>query len=171
MARKVFISVLGTGYYSKTKYYCENKDENVETHFIQEAMLKFYSNEFKKNDKAYLFLTRKARNDNWESPAQKNNKFVIEGKSDSYQGLEETLKGFDFDVISKDIPDGNNEEEIWEIFQKVFDVLELEDEVYFDITHAFRSIPMLIMVLINYAKFLKKINVKSITYGNWEGRD
>jgi hypothetical protein len=30
---------------------------------------------------------------------------------------------------------------------------------------------MLLMVLLNYGKFLKKINVKAITYGNFEGRN
>ena len=29
------------------------------------------------------------------------------------------------------------------------------DELYFDLTHGFRYLPMLVMVLINYSKFLK----------------
>lgn len=46
--------------------------------------------------------------------------------------------------------------------------MEEGDEVYFDITHGFRSLPMLGMVLMNYAKALKGIKVKAITYGAFD---
>jgi len=176
MARKVFISILGTGYYQKTKYYYNDKDNYIETHFVQEATLNLVNTKWNRGDKAFIFLTKRARVDNWESPAQVNNFFVKKGDSKAYIGLKETLLRNDFllEIVDDDsinIPDGNNEKEIWEIFEKVFNVLKDNDEVYFDITHAFRSIPMLVMVLINYSKFLKNITVKSITYGNWEGKD
>ena len=173
MKRKIFISILGTGYYQETKYYIDNKNEAIETNFIQEAQLKISANKWGKTDKAFIFLTEDARKTNWESPAQVDNRFVKEGKSTTYEGLKQVLENnkFEFEIIPVDIPNGNNEDEIWQIFETVFNVVEEGDEVYFDITHAFRSIPMLVMVLINYAKFLKNITVKSITYGNWEGRD
>ncbi len=97
MARNIFISILGTGYYSETNYYLASKENVVKTNFIQDASL--------------------------------------------------------------------------ELRAKSWGVMQEGDGVYFDITHAFRSIPMLVMVLINYAKFLKNIEVKSITYGNWESKD
>ena len=167
MARKVFISILGTGYYKETSYFIGNTDNAVKTRFIQEAALKLIAKNFSAGDKAFVFLTPDAKKINWVNPAQKDNKY-----NEQYDGLSLILgnKHFPFDVEPKDIPNGNNEKEIWGIFQSVFDVLEDNDEVYFDITHAFRSIPMLVMVLINYAKFLKKITVMSITYGNWENR-
>lgn len=173
MSRNVFISILGTGYYNKTKYYCEDKNDAIETHFVQEAMLKNYSEKFSENDKAFIFLTKDAKETNWISPAQKDNKYVKEGKSSTYTGLKEILEKLNlpFDFEDVDIKDGNTEVEIWKIFIKVFEVLKSGDKVYFDITHAFRSLPMLVMVLINYAKFLKNIEVKSITYGNYEGRE
>ena len=173
MARKVFISVLGTGYYKKTNYFLKNRENTVNTHFIQNAALKILANTWESNDKAFIFLTKKAKTDNWISPAQQNNPFVKDGKSETYQGLQETLlnNNYLFGVEPIDIADGNSEKEIWDIFESVYNTLNENDEVYFDITHAFRSIPMLVMVLINYAKFLKNIEVKSITYGNWEGRD
>lgn len=68
------------------------------------------------------------------------------------------------------IVDGKDESEMWEIFKTVYDLLKDEDEVYFDLTHAFRYLPMLVLVLGNYAKFLKNITVKGISYGNYESR-
>lgn len=173
MARKVFISILGTGYYNRTKYYWEEKDDYVETRFVQEASLKLLTKYWTKNDYAYFFLTKAAKQINWISPAQSKDIRVKDGERDTYKGLDERIKGcgLPYSYAYKNIPDGNNEREIWGIFETVFNVLKEGDEVYFDITHAFRSLPMLVMVLINYAKYLKSIKVKKIIYGNWEGRD
>ena len=163
MARKVFISILGTGYYEPTKYFFDKISENaIKTRFIQETTIKKNCCDWVEKDKIFIFLTELARTTNWESPAQKKN------KKESYAGLNEVLKKLELkaELIDKDIPDGKDEKEIWEIFQIIFNQLKENDKVYFDITHAFRSLPMLLMVLINYSKFLKNIEVKSITYGN-----
>lgn len=171
MPRKIFISILGTGYYQKTRYSFPEVKHNSskETNFVQESTLLQIGGDWNEDDKCFIFLTANARKDNWESPAQVNNKFVKEGKSLTYQGLEKVLKdnNFEFDIVDINIPDGNNEDEIWNIFENVYSIIEDGDELYFDVTHAFRSIPMLVIVLINYAKLLKSINVKSITYGNY----
>lgn len=74
-------------------------------------------------------------------------------------------------VTTIDIPDGKNEDEIWKIFDLLYNSLQDGDELYFDLTHGFRYLPMLVLVLGNYSKFLKNTVVKSITYGNYEARD
>ena len=53
-------------------------------------------------------------------------------------------------------------------FKTVFDCLQDGDCIVFDITHAFRSIPMLAIVLLNYAKVLKGVQVGGIYYGAFE---
>ncbi|MEA3494913.1 MAG: TIGR02221 family CRISPR-associated protein [Bacteroidota bacterium] len=163
MERKVFISILGTGYYEPTKYFFDKisgKERN--SRFVQETAISEFCGNWDNNDKIFIFLTDSARTENWENPAKRSN------KKGSYSGLSKILKEMDIqaEVIDKDIPDGKNEKEIWDIFQIIFNQLKVNDKVYFDITHAFRSLPMLLMVLINYSKFLKNIEVKSITYGN-----
>ncbi len=37
MPRKLFISILGTGYYENTKYYFGSKEDYFESRFIQKA--------------------------------------------------------------------------------------------------------------------------------------
>ena len=164
MARKIFISILGTGYYYPTKYYFNNEisGNELECRFIQQATINHFCTNWNDDDKIYFFLTKDARKISWNNPAQKNNK----NNKESYTGLSQIIKQLNLKPEILDIPNGNNEQEIWEIFQIIFNKLNNNDEVYFDITHAFRSLPMLVMVLINYAKFLKNIEVKSITYGN-----
>jgi CRISPR-associated DxTHG motif protein len=71
-------------------------------------------------------------------------------------------------VEGKLIPEGFSEDDIWEIFNIVYDELEEGDDVYFDVTHAFRSIPLFSVVLFNFAQFTKKINIVEINYGAFE---
>lgn len=170
MARKVFLSVLGTGHYKPTTYYFNNdKSTAIESRFIQEASLKYYPKD--KFDKIYIFLTEDAKKINWDNPAWK--KEIQDPKryiKDNYTGLSKKLEEFK-QLETVNIADGNDEKQIWSIFETIFNVLKEGDEVYFDITHGFRTLPMLLMVLINYSKFLKTIEVEKITYGNWEARD
>ena len=69
------------------------------------------------------------------------------------------------------IPDGKDEDEMWAIFNSVYETLKPNDELYFDLTHSYRYLPMLVLVLSNYAKFLKGVKVKHISYGNYEARN
>jgi len=169
MPRKIFISILGTGYYHKTRYYFGSEpvgNEN-ESRFIQEATMDYLCSNWTLKDKAYIFVTKGkggSKERNWKKNAQENH------RDGEYKGLSIIIKDrkFEFDTEDVEIPDGFNNDEIWKIFELVFSKLEKGDEVYFDITHSFRSIPMLVMVLINYAKLLKNIKVKGIYYGAFE---
>ena len=162
MPRKIFISILGTSSYLETRYYFgENPkgDEQI-LRFVQEFSIQKECINWEENDKVRIFLTDESENKNW----------VDNGNREQYEGLETRLKSlnYNFNLSSVKIPEGFSENEIWEIFQKVFDEIEEESEIYFDITHAFRSIPMLVMVLINYAKLLKNVTIKGIYYGAFE---
>lgn len=59
---------------------------------------------------------------------------------------------------------------MWNVFGRIYDKLENNDLLYFDLTHAFRYLPMLVLVLGQYARHLKKVTIKSVTYGNYEAR-
>lgn len=171
MARKIFISVLGTGYYGKCVYEY-NGERATESRFIQCATLQLLtrSEEWTSSDHAYVLLTERAKSTNWQVEGNvRDNR----GAQEEYIGLRDELSrmGLPFGVDSVDIADGKNEAEIWSIFDRVFSVIEDGDELYFDLTHGFRYLPMLVLVLGNYAKFLRSVKIKSITYGNFEMAD
>ena len=169
MARKVFLSVLGTGFYDKYKYGIGDFCSETHTRFIQISTMEYLGvKEWNKDDAVYILMTDRARTENWETSETKMRKFKG-NPPEEYLGLAEELENMHLSVsnkIDQDIPDGNNEEEMWKIFEKLYELIEDEDELYVDLTHSFRYIPMLMMVFCNYAKFLKRIVVKSITYGN-----
>lgn len=171
MARKVFISVLGTGFYRKCKY-AAGSFVSTETTFVQDATLSYLrAEEWPVDSKAFILLTDKARNDNWDVSSGER-KDPATNVVVPYKGLHQVLdeKGLPFSISDISIPDGKNEKEMWTIFETVFKKLEDGDELFFDLTHSFRYLPMLMLVLGNYAKFLRNAVVCSITYGNFEAR-
>lgn len=172
MARKVFISFLGASNYGAC-HYCINDFVSDEVRFVQEATLDYLcqSGTWTKKDVAYILMTKDSKKKNWLADGQRDfkTKRIIK-----QPGLYACLRKRNFPMAIKPcvgLPDGNTEDEVMTIFQTVFDLLKQGDELYFDITHGFRYLPMLIVVLGNYSKFLKDVSVKMISYGNYEGRD
>lgn len=150
MARKVFLSFLGTGNYKECCYESKEMGQSKTVKFVQEAIVDLYCKDFTSKDKAYIFLTKDAEKTHW-----KTLKSILETKNIEFIGV-------------KDTPEGYSEDEIWSIFESVFNVLKEDDEITLDVTHGFRSLPMLQIVLLNYAKSLKNIEVKNILYGAFE---
>ncbi|QZE15495.1 TIGR02221 family CRISPR-associated protein [Halosquirtibacter laminarini] len=172
MARKVFISFLGSSGYKKCCY--QLKDYiSAPIRFIQEATLEALGVEnWDENDKGYILLTdgvKGSRNCNWEVGIE--NQYAPLKDQIEYKGLKPVLESHNwkFKIEEISIPDGNNEIELWEIFNRLYEVLQDDDELYLDITHGFRYLPMLMLVLSNYSKFLKGVRVRHISYGNFEG--
>lgn len=69
------------------------------------------------------------------------------------------------------IPSGQNEEEYWAIFSAITGVVEDNDELVFDITYSFRSLPFLIFLAVAYLRVVRKATVKAVLYGAWDARD
>ena len=166
--RKVFISFLGTSKYNECEYVKD--DFSYRSSFIQEATFRYLKSleEWSENDRILILLTKQAEEKNWNDNGHKdrNTGEVILSK-----GLNSVFKDIAGQTVvetRRNIPDGKDEQEIYSIFEKVYEYLQEGDCLYFDLTHGFRYLPMLILVLGNYAKFLKNVTVKSITYGNWE---
>ena len=174
MNRKVFISLLWLANYSSCFYTRIDKEfKSKEVRYIQEATLDYLTKteEWNSSDVAYILLTHGAEKKNWVDNGHVRPETNLPIEQSGLKTQLERMK-LPFPVIPiKNLPDGNDEKEIWMIFEQVFKLLQENDELYFDLTHGFRYLPMLILVLGNYSKFLKNIVVKSITYGNYEARN
>ena len=180
MARKVFVSVLGTGFYEPCRY-TNGSFVSSDTRFIQQATLEYLkvnNNWTTRNadgavvDRIIILLTNGAKGTNWDKNIAKRMNYKT-GHEEDYVGLEQALQDMNLPcpIETIDIPDGKNEEEMWKIFNAVYDALKPNDELYFDLTHSYRYLPMLVLVLSNYAKLLKDVKVKHISYGNYEARN
>lgn len=181
MGRKVFISILGTSFYRKSIYEKETPAFIArETRFIQLATLELLkADEWdRENSLIVIGLTEGARKTNWNlSTAEKPNQRVIPNPNkevkewEEYLGLEDELSARFPGIPVKEcsIPDGKVEKEIMEIFSRLFSFIGKEDRLYFDLTHGFRYLPMLVTVLANYSRFIyPEVTIEHMSYGNFE---
>ncbi len=172
MGRKVFISVLGTGFYYEGIYQKEGCAPSSSTRFIQQATLESLGAvNWEQDSLALILLTKGAYEQNWNEKITSRTNF--KGETIPYIGLQKVLKDMHlpFAVEELPIPDGKNQTEMWQIFNKLYDALKEGDQLYFDLTHSFRYIPMLLLVLSSYSKFLKNVTIEGIMYGNHEMKD
>ena len=154
---KLFISFLGTGKYASCLY--KLNDNIYNTDFIQETLISSYCKDWhEENERIRIFYTKETQN----SPQ--------DGILSNYSRLNEKLQKFK-NVQFVLIKSGKTEDELWEVFNIVNAEIKEGDEIYLDITHAFRFIPMLSCYLLNFAKIQKNITIKHINYGAYDARD
>ena len=164
---KALISFLGTNDYLECRYRLDGSKSDYPVKYIQEDMALRFCKEWTAHDEIRIFTTRKAKKINWRNNGHVDHKSK---KTLPNRGLEERLQKIDSKATIRqmEIAEGNTESEIWEIFEAVYNSLRENEEILFDITHGFRSIPMLFMSLMGYARLLKNISVDGIYYGAFE---
>lgn len=175
MARKVFISFLGTNNYVECIYdFGPNQSRPVR--FVQEALIEQTCGGWTEYDRIYIFCTSKYKigvngslEMNWFDDGQVRIESEIEriGLKHRLDDLKEKIN-LRPKVEAVEIEAGFSEEEIWGIFNTVYKKLEPEDEIYLDVTHAFRSIPLFSIVLFNYSRILLGSRLESVVYGAFE---
>lgn len=151
MSRKVFISFLGTTSYKKCIYGNEDLGFSSVVTFVQDAILQLDIAHNLENNICYFFFTNKA----------------YEKHGNAFTLMLSKYNQIQYKII-QNIPEGFSEKEIWQIFNTIIDLLEDNDNLTLDITHGFRSLPMLTMTLLSYAKSIKNITVSNIYYGAFE---
>ena len=175
MGRKVFISFLGTNNYVECKYLFDGK-ESCPVRFVQEVLIENLCREWTEDDKILIFCTSQEKTGvkgskeiNWEDNGQDKPLEEIE-KIGLKHRLDDLVARIHLraSIEEVDIEAGFSESEVWGIFDTVYAKLERDDQIYFDVTHAFRSIPLLSVVLFNFSKFMLGTQVMSILYGAFE---
>lgn len=94
-----------------------------------------------------------------------------EARETHYERFFELTEDLAHSVEAVDIPAGKEETQLWEIFQAVVEHVDDKEEVVFDITHGFRSLPFLSFLAAAYLREVKDISLKAVLYGNFEARD
>ncbi len=163
----VYLSFLGTSDYIECHYLTGDFKTPALVRFVQEATILQSCTEWSAEDRIIIFTTEDAEKKNWKDDGHRDFR-TKEAKR--CEGLETRLKKLALKTPFKNIPikPGYDQDEIWQQFDAVFDVLNPGDNVIFDVTHAFRSIPMLALVVIQYARVFKSVTLKGIYYGAFE---
>lgn len=155
MARK-FISFLGITNYIEMYYEYHQERTAEKTKFVQVALLELVCKNFDiRKDKVVILLTQTAREKNWN-------------------GLKNALmeKGIPEGMIQTiDVEEERGEAGVWRLFEKLYkEALDDGDSVIFDITNAFRFLPVVMYSVLRYAQYLKNVKVEGIYYGNYDQR-
>ena len=165
---KVFMTVVGMGGYDEATY--RIGDNEYTNRSIQKALLTYFKDTGREFDKIVFLLTEKARENNWEKVKYTERKKADDGSELKIPHEEEVLRSFSEKLfpgkaVDKNIADGVNDNDFLSIFQQIYESMDENDEITFDVTNGFRSIPFLFYPVISYAKELKNITIDNIYYG------
>ena len=196
--RKVFIGFLGAGSYTVCNYYFDSVEDRIcNVRHVQEAIVRHECQGWTENDRILIFLTKDAKDNNWEDgefdardrdyntippieiePGKKNKWGLRHQLIKAAKGIgndEDESTAVDKKIFPESIItpisldcEGFSEAEIWHIFSRINENIQDEDEIYFDFTSGFRSLPMLGMVLLTYLKNTKNVTIGQIYYGAFE---
>lgn len=146
---KTYVSFLGTGAYVPCVYLKPDEttsDSGVVT-YVQTAMRKLVARDA---EKTLVFCTKAATEKHWQQLCEEF----------ARQGLAEPERVA--------ISDGSNMKEFWEIFETVNAHIPERAQIVFDVTHSFRSLPLIMSVLLNYLEVVKGTRLVGCYYGAFE---
>lgn len=63
------------------------------------------------------------------------------------------------------IPNGHSEEELWDIFNAIVEAVPEEASLIMDVSHGFRSQPILALAVLQLLQVVKKVKVERVLYG------
>ena len=129
------------------------QEQCCETRFFAEALVSFF-----KPDTLVILTTGKAS----QEPVS------AEDKTARLTAIQNLLDG-KTEVISITIPEGESENQLWEIFNTVVSEIQDGDHVLFDITHGFRSLPFLTFLALAYVRNVRRdVEIERVVYGAYE---
>lgn len=139
---KVILSFLGTGNYAPTQYQLDGKlYPDLPTPYTQEALLKRYE---KDGWVLKVLMTKEAEEKHKEALAERV----------KYEPVR--------------IPAGQTEEELWQIFNAIVDSIPEGAELIIDISHGFRSQPILALAAVQFLQVVKGVRVHTVLYGFYD---
>lgn len=140
------ISFLGTSKYAEVTYVYH--DREFRTDLFPETLFHFFPD----LELLYLFATP-----------------TVQVHS-NLQRLRERLESAGRPLEVVPIPEGQSEDELWDIFSALTETVREGEEVIFDITHSFRSIPFLTFLAAAYLRAARRVYIRAVVYGAYEAR-
>ena len=169
---KNFLSFLGTNQYLECSYYFNDpQNEYYPTRFVQISIIRnlIKNKLLNKQSKILIFATEDASKKNWNDSKFKGNN--VQGLKSNLESLKKEIVNENLDFPSFEripLAEGKTQNELWNIFNTLVDNVHKNDLLYVDITHSFRSLPLLTMIVLNFLRVTKNVEIKGIYYGAFE---
>jgi CRISPR-associated DxTHG motif protein len=135
----IAISFLGTGDYKEVTYFDMELNKTFRSKYFTSVLANIYN-----PNTIYLVLTPEA-------------------KAKHADALNRECS---FNPIL--VPFGKSTGEIWEMFSTITEAIPENEELIIDVTHGFRSQPMLALSMAFFLRTVKNIKIKKIIYGAYE---
>ncbi len=149
------LTFLGASPYKIVNYVWQDEQvDSVRTHLFPEAVARIF-----KPQKLVVFVTETARQ---YQPS--------DSKQSHLDTLQERLRDLDVLIEPIDIPEGRSPQELWDIFKRVASSVSEKETILLDVTHAFRSIPLIVFAVAAYLRRTKNVTIEHILYGAFEAR-
>lgn len=145
---RILLSFLGTNAYKSCQYLFDDQTSPEVTYFVSVAA------KYLQPDQLLSIQTIEATNKHGESLRRE---------------LTEHFDISKYQVIS--IPSGKKETELWEIFEQITEKVPEHCELFLDITHGFRSLPILAYIALSYLRVTRKVRIGGVYYGAYEARN
>ncbi len=158
--RNILISFLGTGDYKEARYKLDDSLVSDRNKYFQVALCQLLKQKGYNIDKIVVFLTEGAKSKHWD------NKLEVE------------LRGiYGGQIEAVDIPSGQSENQMWEIFNQIGTKLKTETQgeedvrLIIDITHGFRALPVTLILALLFYKNIYGFNIESVYYGAFDAKE
>ena len=153
----ILLSFLGIGKYQPVTYRVNGQVAQPSI-FIAHALAEIFEPE-----KVLIVRTKAAFEKFFEG------KGLIEGE----QTITDALADLSplVEIVPVPIPDGKSPEELWAMFQAITEAVPEDCELILDVTHGFRSQPMLALAAAVYLQVVKNVTIKHIFYGAFDAKD
>ncbi len=161
------LSLIGPTKYIEAYYKYDDRVTEDPCMFIQEALVEFFCKEWRNGDEVVVFMTEESKRRNWLSKCDYKEANFEDGLKNRLSNIIDKLN-LSVKVKEVIIPEGKSEQELWKIFEIINENINDNDKLTCDVTHSFRFLPMLTLISLNYAKFLKNVEIERILYGAME---
>lgn len=138
----IALSFLGIGNYQEVTYSVAGSKLDYKTKYFTEAL-----NYIFKPEKIFLVMTDEAQRMHADHLKLK----------------------IDYEPIC--IPKGKSTDEIWEMFSLIEQKIPKDSELIIDITHGFRSQPILALLIAIFLRVVKNVRINKIIYGAFDAKD
>jgi len=136
------VSFLGKGPYQKVTYTWQSQE--CTTDLFPEAVVRIFGPE-----RLLVFVTEEVK------------------RHENFRALQERLSN---KLQPIGIPSGRSVEELWAVFERCAEAVPEDAEVLLDITHAFRSLPLIVFAVAAYLRRTKRVVIRHIVYRAYEAR-
>ncbi len=157
--KSTLLTFIGMGDYKKGRYELDGRVSEFESSFAQVAILDLFADSI---GSATVFMTEESRRKNYEG--EEGLRCWLE-KVAAYRGMT------NFSIKEVLVPPGRNKEESMEIFRILSEEIGKGESLIVDVTHGFRSFPVLLSHLTGYLKAVKGVKVERVLYGAFEAAE